>query len=321
MPAGEDARMAYPAHWESDAVLADGGTVHLRPITPEDADLLRAFHARLSPETVYNRFFTLLRVLPARDVQRFTTVDHDDRAAVVALLQGELVGVARYDRYPGTQDAEVAIVVEDEHQGRGLGPLLLEHLTAYARERGIERFTASVLPSNRRMLTVFRSAGFEVERELADGYVELSYSIQLTEASLEVMRSREHRAEARSVARLLTPKAVAVLGASREPGTVGHELFRSLLAHGFEGPVYPVNPAAPHVASVRAWADVRDVPDDVDLAVIALPCRLVADAVRACAEKRCAGLVVVSGGFGEAGEQGRSRLARWCDWPATAACA
>ncbi|MDP9406012.1 MAG: GNAT family N-acetyltransferase, partial [Actinomycetota bacterium] len=109
----------YPAHWEADAVLSDGGTVHLRPIRPGDADLLREFHGRLSPDTVYNRFFTLLRALPARDVERFTTVDHDDRVAVVALLQGQIVGVCRYDRRPGTAEAEVAIVVEDAHQGRG----------------------------------------------------------------------------------------------------------------------------------------------------------------------------------------------------------
>ena len=301
--------MSYPAHWEADAVLGDGGTVHLRPITPDDADRLRAFHSRLSPDTVYNRFFTLLRALPARDVERFTHVDPAERAAVVALLQGEIVGVCRYDRYPGTHEAEVAVVVEDAHQGRGLGPLLLEHLTAAARERGIQVFRASVLPSNRRMLTVFRSAGFEVERELADGYVELSYPIGVTDASLEVMRAREHRAEARSVARLLSPKAVAVIGASRERGTAGHEVFRSLLVHGFEGPVYPVNPAAPHVASVRAWADVRDVPDDVDLAVVAVPAPAVADVVRACADKRVRGVVVLSGGFGEAGEEGRQRLA------------
>jgi acyl-CoA synthetase (NDP forming)/RimJ/RimL family protein N-acetyltransferase len=301
--------VSYPAHWEADAVLGDGGTVHLRPITPDDAELLREFHSRLSPETVYNRFFTMVRTLSARDVERFTTVDHDDRVAVVALLQGRIVGVCRYDRAPGAPDAEVAVVVEDAHQGRGLGPLLLEHLTAAARQRGVERFRADVLPSNRKMLNVFRSAGFEIDRELADGYVELSYPIQLTPASLEVMRAREHRAEARSVARLLSPKAVAVVGASRERGTAGHELFRSLLAHDFEGPVYPVNPSAPHVASVRAWADVRDLPDDIDLAVIALPAPLVADAVRACAEKKVRGLVVVSGGFAEAGEQGRERLA------------
>jgi acyl-CoA synthetase (NDP forming)/GNAT superfamily N-acetyltransferase len=308
-PGGQDGGVSYPAHWEADAVLSDGGTVHLRPIRPSDADRLRDFHARLSPETVYNRFFTMLRTLPARDVERFTTVDHEDREAVVAVLHGGIVGVARYDRNPGTADAEVAVVVEDAHQGRGLGPLLLEHLTAAARERGIERFTADVLPSNRRMITVFRSAGFEVDRELADGYVELSYPIQETDASLEVRRAREHRAEARSVAQLLAPKAVAVIGASRQPGTVGHEVFRSLLSHGFEGPVYPVNPSAPHVASVRAYADVRDVPDDVDLAVVAVPAGQVAAVVEACSEKKVRAVVVISAGFGDAGEDGRARLA------------
>ncbi len=300
---------AYPRHWEADAVLADGGTVHVRPITPDDADRLRAFHSRLSPETVYNRFFSMVRTLPARDVERFTTVDHDERAALVAVLRDQIVGVCRYARLTGTADAEVAVVVEDAHQGRGLGALLLEHMEAAARERGVERFVADVLPQNRRMLAVFRSAGFEIAREMADGYVELTFPIQETPASLEVVRAREHRAEARSVARLLSPAAVAVVGASRQPGTAGHEVFRSLLDHGFDGPVYPVNPAAPHVLSVRAWADVRDVPDDVDLAVVAVPAAQVLAAVRACSEKNVRGLVIVSGGFADAGEQGRARLA------------
>ncbi len=299
----------YPAHWEADAVLGDGGTVHLRPIMPADADLLREFHSRLSPDTVYNRFFTMVRTLPARDVERFTTVDHDERAAVVALLRGEIVGVVRYDRLPGTADAEVAVVVEDAHQGRGLGVLLLEHLISAARERGVERFVADVLPSNRRMLGVFQSVGFTIKRSMADGYVELVFPIGETETSLDIARAREHRAEARSVHRLLHPKAVAVVGASRERGSAGHEVFRGLLARGFEGPVYPVNPAASHVASVRAYADVRDVPDDLDLAVVAVPAAQVADVVRACAEKRVRGLVVVSNGFADGGELGRERLA------------
>ncbi|MCW2665644.1 MAG: CoA-binding domain protein [Frankiales bacterium] len=305
MPVAPD----YPAHWESDAVLTDGGTVHLRPIVPADADLLREFHSRLSPDTVYNRFFTMVRTLPARDIERFTTVDHDERAAVVAMLRGDIVGVVRYDRLPGTADAEVAVVVEDAHQGRGLGVLLLEHLISAALERGVERFVADVLPSNRRMLGVFQSVGFTIKRSMADGYVELVFPISETETSLDIARAREHRAEARSVHRLLHPKAVAVVGASRERGSAGHEVFRGLLARGFEGPVYPVNPSAAHVASVRAYADVRDVPDDLDLAVIAVPAPQVADVVRACAEKRVRGLVVVSGGFADGGEIGRERLA------------
>ena len=300
--------LPYPRSWEADVVLSDGGTVHLRPIRPDDGDRLRAFHSRLSEQTVYNRFFAYRPVLSDADVARFTQVDHADRAAIVATLHGQIVGVVRYDRLPGTAEGEVAFVVEDAHQGRGLGPVLLEHLAAAARERGIERFTADTLPTNRAMLGVFRTAGYQVQRVLADGYVELSFSIRQTDTSLEVMRDREHRAEARSVRRLLAPRSVAVVGASREPGAPGHEVLRSLLTHGFEGPVFPVNPAAPHVSGVRAYADVRDVPDPVDLAVVAVPAPDVADVVRACADASVRGLVVVSGGFADGGPEGRARL-------------
>lgn len=300
--------LPYPRQWEADVVLTDGGTAHLRPIAAEDADRLRALHSRLSKETVYNRFFAYRPSLSDADVARFTQVDHDDRVALVATLQDDIIGVVRYDRLPGTADAEVAFVVEDPHQGRGLGAVLLEHLAAAARERGIERFVADVLPNNRAMLTVFRSAGYEVRRGLADGYVSLDFPIQQTGTSLEVMRSREHRAEARSVQRLLSPRSVAVVGASREPGAPGHELLQSLLRNGFEGSVYPVNPAATSVSGVRAYPDVRSVPDAVDLAVVAVPAAEVAEVVRACAAKGVHGLVVVSSGFADAGPEGHERL-------------
>ena len=289
-------------------MLTDGGTAHLRPITGDDGDRLREFHSRLSKETVYNRFFAYRPALSDSDVARFTQVDHDDRAALVATLHDDIIGVVRYDRLPGSADAEVAFVVEDPHQRRGLGAVLLEHLAAAARERGMECFVADVLPTNRAMLSVFRSAGYEVRRALADGYVALGFPIHQTETSLEVMRSREHRAEARSVQRLLAPRSVAVIGASREPGAPGHELLMSLLRNGFEGPVYPVNPAATSISGVRAYPDVRAIPDPVDLAVIAVPAAEVADVVRACAAKRVRGLVVVSGGFADAGPEGRARL-------------
>ena len=286
--------MTYPVHWEADAVLSDGGTVRIRPITPEDAPALQAFHSRLSPDTVYMRFFTMVRTLSDRELARLTNVDHANRVAFVALLRDEIIGVVRFDRLGRTTDAEVAVVVEDTHQGRGLGPLLLEHLAAAGEDLGIERFVASVLPSNRRMIHVFRSAGYEVDRHLADGLVELGYPIRRTPESISVARAREHRAEARSVARLLAPRSVAVIGASREPGAAGHEVFRALLDHGYRGTAYPVNPAADEVLGVPTFADVRDITDDLDLAVIAVPASQVLDVVKACADKRVRGLVVVT---------------------------
>jgi GNAT superfamily N-acetyltransferase len=198
-------------------VLTDGGTAHLRPILAEDADRLRAVPRAAVEGDGLQPLLRLPPQLSDTDVARFTQVDHDERVALVATLHDDLIGVVRFDRLEGTGDAEVAFVVQDDQQGRGLGAVLLEHLAAAARERGVERFVADVLPTNRAMLTVFRSAGYEVSRDLAEGYVELAFPIRQTGTSLEVMRSREHRAEARSVQRLLAPRSVAVIGASREP--------------------------------------------------------------------------------------------------------
>ena len=294
----------YPPAWESDAVLSDGGTVHVRPITPDDATRLVAFHGRLSPETVQLRFFSPRPELSPVEVERFTTVDYADRMALVATLGDDIIGVARYDRIPDSDDGEVAFVIEDAHQGRGVGTLLLEHLAAVGRDRGLHRFVAETLPHNRRMLGVFRDAGFQAHSRFQDGVVHVEFPIDPTGDSLAVQQERERRSEARSVARLLEPRSIAVVGASRTPGTIGHELFMNLLRGGFEGPVYPVHPTAPHVASVRAYPSVLAVPDDVDLAVIIVPAEQVPAVVGECATKHVRGLVVISAGFSETGSEG-----------------
>jgi acetyl coenzyme A synthetase (ADP forming)-like protein len=297
--------MAPPAHWESDVVLADGGTVHVRPIRPTDAAALVAFHSRLSPEAVYYRFFAPHPALTDAEVARFTGVDHVDRVALVAELGDELLAVARYDRLPeDPHRAEVAFVVSDRHQGRGIGTALLEHLASAARERGITRFAAETLATNAKMLDVFRMAGFDEQTRMGDGVVMVELTIEPSDRALAAVEQREQRAEALSVARLLVPRSVAVIGASRKPTTVGNQVFRNLLAGGFVGPVYPVNPGAAHVASVKAYPTVLDIPDEVDLAVVAVPAAAVTEVVRQCAEKGVAGLVVLSAGFSEVGAAG-----------------
>ena len=291
--------MSAPAHWETDAVLADGGAVHVRPIRPDDADRLVDLHSRLSDRTIYYRFFSPHPRLSPREIQRFTTVDYVDRVALVALLDDRFVAVARYDRLPGTSEAEVAFVVADEHQGRGVGSLLLEHLAAAARERGITRFFAETLADNRAMQSVFKQAGWAARSTWADGVVHVEFAIEPTPEALAVQHAREHRADARSVARLLRPSSIAVVGAGRDPEGLGHQVFRNLLDGGFNGPVYPVNREAVSVASVAAWPSLLDVPDEIDLVVIATPACEVPDVVEHCVAKRVQSLVIVSTGFGE----------------------
>ena len=292
-----------PPHWEADVVVADGGTVHLRPMRPSDAEALVAFHGGLSSRTRYLRYFSAYPRIPERDLYRFTHVDHHDRVALVAELGGEIIAVGRYERTPDTDEAEVAFVVADAHQGRGIGSVLLEHLAAAGRERGIKRFHAVVLAENTAMIRVFRDAGYETTRHLEYGEVTLEFAIDETALTEAVMREREQRAEARSIQRLLFPSSVAVVGASSDEGKIGNAVFGNLLRMGFNGPLYPVNPDAKHVGGVRAYPSVVDVPDDVDLVVVAVPAASVPGVVEQCAARGVRGLVVISGGFGERGNE------------------
>ena len=163
---------------DTDVVLDDGGTIHLRSVEPADAPALVALHGRFSERTRYLRYFGAYPRIPARDLQRFANVDHRDREAFVALLAGDIVAVGRYERLtPDSSAAEVAFVVEDAHQGRGIAPVLLDQLTTVAREVGIERFVAEVMPGNSAMLHVFAEAGHRVQSHFADGVIRVEFPI------------------------------------------------------------------------------------------------------------------------------------------------
>jgi acyl-CoA synthetase (NDP forming)/GNAT superfamily N-acetyltransferase len=310
-----------PPHWEADVVAADGATVHLRPMRAADAPALVAFHAGLSARTRYLRYFSAYPRIPERDLYRFTHVDHHDRVALLAELGGEIIAVGRYERiWPqpasaeatsdGGEEAEIAFVVADAHQGRGIGSVLLEHLAAAARETGIKRFQAVVLAENTAMIRVFRDAGYETTRHQEYGEVTLEFAVDETALTEAVMREREQRAEARSIRRLLFPSSVAVVGAGNDEAKIGNAVFGNLLRMGLHGPLYPVHPSARHVAGVRAYPSVLDLPDDVDLVVIAVPAPSVPAVLEQCGARGARGLVVISGGYGERGDELERALGR-----------
>ncbi|HEX8346690.1 MAG TPA: GNAT family N-acetyltransferase [Actinoplanes sp.] len=289
----------------ADVLLSDGSTVHLRQIRTDDAAGIVDLHSRMSDRTRYLRYFSPYPRIPERDLERFVTVDHDLREAFVVIAGGRIAAVGRYERLgPDSPDAEVAFVVEDAHQGRGIGSVLLEHLAQAAREVGISRFVAEVLPQNGGMLRVFSDFGYQVQRQYADGVVHLSFPIAPTERSREVQESREQRTEARSIARLLAPRGVAVYGASASGQGIGAAVLGHLRDGGFTGDVVPVHPSAERVAGLPAYRSAADAGVPVDLAVVAVPPSVIAQVVADAAAAGASGLVVVSAGFAEAGEQG-----------------
>ena len=294
----------YPVAWEADVVLRDGSVAHVRPITPDDADGLREFHAGQSEESIYMRFFAPLRELSNRDVERFTVVDYDRRVALVVTLRGHIIGIGRYDKIDRTT-AEVAFNISDHYQGKGIGSVLLEHLSAIGHEAGLTRFIAEVLPRNRKMLNVFQEAGYHVEHRLEDGIVVVTFDITPTAQSTAVRIAREHRAEALSVRGILTPTSVAVVGASRRANSVGQTMLRNLLAGEFTGTVYAVNPEARSVLGLPSYPSLMAVPDEVDLALICVPAAKVLDIVEECSAKNVRTILVPAANFAEAGEQGQ----------------
>ncbi|MEZ0447792.1 GNAT family N-acetyltransferase [Cellulomonas sp. ICMP 17802] len=304
---------AYPSAWEADVVLHDGSTTHVRPMRPTDADALQAFHVAQSERSTYLRFFAPLERLPERDLERLVNVDHADRVALVAVSSGadpddveQIIGVARYDRIDD-DEAEVAFNIADAHQGRGLGSVLLEHLAAAARERGVRRFVAEVLPQNGRMISVFRDAGYVVRQVTEDGIVAVGFDIDPTDRSLAVMADREHRAEARSMRDLLHAASVVVVGPGADQGeTLAGRLAARVLADLRAGdPSVVVHAVA--VPGADPHLTLADVPAPVELAVLAVPAGEATDVVRGLARLGVRGVVMLTSGFAEQGPEGLDR--------------
>lgn len=287
-------------------LLLDGGTAHIRPIRPDDDDRLVSFYSRVSDQSKYYRFFSPMPHLSPRDVRRFTQVDHVDRVAFVVVLANQIIAVGRFD-VTGVGEAEVAFLVEDRHQGRGLAQILLEHLAQAGRELGVERFVAEVLPENRRMISTLQEAGYHVAGGYQDGVMSLEFPIDATTTAIGVMQSREHRAESASIEQFFTASSIAVIGASRRSDTIGQALVRNLVTGDFTGRVYAVNPSADAVSGLPAYKSVSDIPDQVDVAIVAVPANAVQEVVLDCAAKGVKGLIVISSGFAETGDDGRRR--------------
>jgi acyl-CoA synthetase (NDP forming)/GNAT superfamily N-acetyltransferase len=279
--------------WASTVVLGNGDTVFIRPLTPDDRPALADFHQRQSAESVYRRFFSPKPQLNDKELLHFTDVDMVDRAALAVESHDEFIAWASYERWPGRNEAEAAFMVDDAHQGAGIATLLLEHLAAIARSNGIERFTAEVLGDNRSMLAVFAKAGWPLQRRFDSGVVDLDWELADTDQFLDSVEQREQRADSRAVARILVPRAIAVIGASERPGSVGDAIWRHV-AGSVDVPIHAVNPNHDEVHGHPCCRTIDELPDEVSLAIVAVPARDLDATIDACIAKRMRGAVIVT---------------------------
>lgn len=282
-------------------ILRDGSTATLRPAAVDDHRLLQRFLARISPESYGRRFFgeTPFEVAATR----MLAPEPVEEKLVLFVLAGEpshIIATGEYVRAgPDADTAEVAFLVDDAFHGKGLGTLILERLALVAARHGVTRFTAVTMARNRPILSMFQSSGFEVNRHLEYGEVELTFSIVPSEQSVARMEGRERAATVASLRPFFKPQSVAVFGLSERPESASRRLMRGLGAGNFAGRAYLVNPNLPD-----AYPSLAELPERPDLALLALAQGAVLAAVDACGAAGVRAVAVVSAGFAESGTVG-----------------
>jgi acyl-CoA synthetase (NDP forming)/GNAT superfamily N-acetyltransferase len=285
------------------ALLTDGTTAEIRPAVPGDLAAVQAMHEAMSPATSYLRFFSYSRLSAEEEAKRVCRPPGPGHQALLALCGEEIAGVASYEIGGSGQQAEVAFAVTDQMHGRGLGTLLLEHLVSGAVQRGVTTFTASVLLDNAEMQRVFTGAGLSVQRHLEDGVLEFTCALPRDDADphwdmyLDAAAARERRADVASLRHVFQPGSVAVIGASRQIGTPGRAILHNIVTGGYAGRVYAVNPHAQHMEAVPCLASVSDLPEPVDLAVVAVPPAAVYAVADECGRRGVKAVVVITAGL------------------------
>lgn len=301
----------YPSQYETEVLLKDGSRILLRPIKREDTERWRALLRRLSQHTKYLCFHRVPREMGPEDALRFCTVDYTNTFALVAEVQKgqrkEIVAVGRYYRLPNKRSARVVFAIEDAYHGKGIGTKLIGGLANIARDHGITVFEGDLLAENEYIMTFLRDCGFHIDSELRGGVYHVTIPIARSRRMVRKEEERERISTLTSLRHILAPRSVAIVGASRQPGSIGQLIFQSIMQNGFTGVVYPVNPKADAIMSVKAYPSILDVPGDVDLAIIVVPTPIVAKVADECGRKGVRALIVISDGFKERGLEGAAR--------------
>ena len=296
------------------ALLTDGTTIEIRAARAEDFVAVRELHARMSPDNLYLRFFSMSPAAAELEARRICREPGPDHAALLAVLDGEVVGCGAWELAGGESGlAEVAMTVADEMHNRGIGSLLLEHLISLGRRQGVRIFAAETLSENTLMLQVFANAGLRAHRTLQDGVYDLRFPLPAGEGDMgldayrNAVAERERSADVASLQHVLAPASVAIIGAGRRPGSVGRAILRNVIDGGFPGPVYAVGPGAPDLDGVPCVSSAAELPGQVDLAVIAVPASAVLGVAEDCGRRgirTCRGRRVRAGPRGPRGTAG-----------------
>ncbi|MGY5052192.1 bifunctional acetate--CoA ligase family protein/GNAT family N-acetyltransferase [Streptomyces sp. 900105755] len=292
-----------PAH----ALLADGTTVCIRPVTPGDHDRLKGFYDEMSSENLRLRFFSASRRSGATAADRACAPARPGYRALLAEAQGRVLGLAEYESGDDKESAEISIAVADGLHHRGVGTLLVEHLVSVARADGVTVFTADALSENREVLRLFADLGLRTSRRFEGPETRCTIHLDEDDAYLSAVESRGRSADVASLVPLLRPDVVAVVGAGRTPGSVGRAILHHLHSGGYTRRLFAVNPNVTSVLGVPSYPSVRALPKTPDLVIIAVSAAGVPACAEECGKAGVRALVVVTAGLDAA--QSRALLA------------
>ncbi len=305
--------LAYREH----VLLKDGQGILLKPAAEKDISIVDSFMKRISREDLRMRFMASISEVSQKTINELCSGDFLQSGCLLAITgekkNQKVVGLGNYVGAPNGRTAEVAFLIEEAYQGRGISTILLERLAGLAAANGFIEFEAEVLPDNQPMMNVFKSSGFEKHHVWSSDTVHFELPVNGGAQVWEKAQLRERIAVANSLLPLLWPKAIAVVGASRDPSSIGNLIFKNIIAGDFNGTVYPINPQTDSVNGIKAYSSSKDIPEKIDLAVIAIKAEKVQQAAEEAIEAGAKGLVVVSAGFSDAGEGGKERQRKLVD--------
>ncbi len=299
--------LSYKEH----VLLKDGKGLIFKPASPDDFNKVESFMTRVSQESLRMRFMASISQVSTNVIKELCSSDFKSSGCLLAVdgddKDSKVVGLGNYITAGNGHTAEVAFLIEDDYQGKGIGTLLLERLAGLAAANGFVEFEAEVLPDNQQMINVFKSSGFERHQVWNSDTVHIELPVGSAAALWEITGLRERIAVANSLIPLLRPKVVAVIGASRDTSSIGNIIFRNILSAHFTGTIYPINPHTNSVNGIKTYSSIGEVPEKVDLSVIAVNAEKVYDVALESINAGVKGLVVVSAGFADAGEEGLKR--------------
>jgi len=287
----------------SNVILKDGSSVTVREYKDQDLPKLRDFVNSVSDASIEGRF---MQIVPRE--RALNLLLEKGKFSIIGIREDRIIAHGALYESEGTS-AEAGIIVDDRIQSGGLGTAMLGLLAEYAVRSGVTEIKSYVSPQNYKMIGAMKTLGFALESEVKPGVIVVRFSPSTLPEAITNFENRDAISAINAVKFFLEPKSIAVIGASSERTAIGGQLFFNLIESNFKGPIFPINPKHEFIQGIKSYKSIKEVNYPVEVAFIVVNADLVNEVAEECGQAGVKGLVIISSGFSEIGEEGRKRQA------------